>query len=754
MKLLRILLSLYLIIPALSAFGQSEGFSQAELDSISRTYENLDEFVFEVKKEVVKSDGATLTYDMDADDSSKGQSVLDALKKVPMVSVDGQDNIYIKGSQDFKIYVNGKEDPMMTANASRILKAMPSEAVSKIEVITEPGAKYDAEGVGGILNLVTERKQRKDGYTGTVGLTASSQNLGANIYGRMKYDKITADASVNYFDNALQKQSQFNNIELIDYSSDINYRNTDEMRQKIKFNYLGANLNLSWEPTDHDLFTIGGNLTRVAADVDHLDYLTTMYSRGGDVQWKRLQMIGGSMNNLGASGNTSYRRLFGDQGNSLTLAYRFNYGYNPFRLNYENSTEIGEISLPAFQKSNNITYQREHTATVDYVNPFADGKHKLELGLKGIFRRNNQITEQFAGEHEDALLPITDDMGSTKQLQNIYAAYASYNGTFGNVALTAGLRYEHTYMGLDFPLGNYDNFRRHLNDLVPNAAATYMFGPAANLRLAYQMRINRPSINQLNPTEFRMTQNIVQVGNPNLESEHYNNISLTYSNFGRVLGGNIGISLHQSNNTIENYVYYIDGVTYNSYGNYGKNRKAELNGFLNWNINNKMSFSINGAVDFTDIKSGDGKLGNHGWNGRYGGNYNYTGPWKVKYSLYGGQSTGMVRLQGRFYGWYYYGLGVSKSFLKDDALTVSINASNFLTKYTSFKTKTWTDTTYSSSRFKNRSWNVGISLSWNFGHLSDQVKKTNANLEYNDTKDTGNGTSNTNVATPATGIGL
>ena len=719
------------------ATGALAASAQEPADTVSSLYDELDELVITAKKEVVKSDGAKLTYDLEQDDSSKGQSVLDALRKVPMVTVDGQDNIYIKGSQNFRVYVNGKEDPMLTANASKVFKAMPSESVSKIEVITEPGAKYDAEGTGGILNLVTERKQRKDGYTGAVSLSASSQNFGASLYGRMKYDKVTADASINYANNDLQRQSNINETRTIDHTSDDMYEQIARMDQSFSFNYLGASLNLSWEPTAKDLFSFGADVNDIDAKVRKLDLNTGMYSRAGDLRWATFQKIRGTMKNLGASGNLSYRRLLDDKGQSFTAAYRFNYGRNPWDLRYENRVEEGETFIIPFQHNLNNTYQREHTVTADYVNTFADGKHTLEAGAKGIFRHNSAITTQYAGMSDDAMQVVADDNGHTNQIQNVYAAYASYNGTFGNVAVTAGLRYEHTYMGLDFISGNYTDFRRNLDDVVPNAAVTYMFGPATNLRLAYQMRINRPAISQMNPTEFRITQDMVQVGNPDLESERYNSLSLTYSNFGRVLGGNVTLSYYQSDNSIEDYVHVENGVTYQSYGNFGHNRKAELSGFLNWNITQSMSLSVNGSLDFTSIRSGDGLLGNHGWNGNYGANFNYTGPWRMKYSLYGGQSTGSVRLQGNYDGWYYYGLGISRSFLKDDALTVAVNASSFLTKYTVCKGHTYTGTHTIDNTSYNRSWNVGISLSWNFGHLQDQVKKTGADLENNDSKSTG-----------------
>ena len=214
-------------------------------DSISSLYDELDEFVITAKKDVVKSDGAKLTYDLEQDKTSKGQSVLDALRKVPMVSVDGQDNIRVKGDSNFKIYVNGKEDPMLTANASRVLKAMPAESVSKIEVITEPGARYDAEGTGGILNLVTERKQTKEGYTGSLSLNTGSQTDGASAYARVKYGNVTADANVNFAENLWQKQHSQNNTETTDISSDRMYRQLAQSHTWVKFKYIGAGLNLS-----------------------------------------------------------------------------------------------------------------------------------------------------------------------------------------------------------------------------------------------------------------------------------------------------------------------------------------------------------------------------------------------------------------------------------------------------------------------------------------------------------------------------
>lgn len=703
-------------------------------DSILNLYDELDELVITAKKDVVKSDGTKLTYDLEQDDSSKGQTLLDALRKIPLITVDGQDNIYIKGNQNFKIYVNGKEEPMLTANAKTVFKAMPAESVSKIEVITEPGAKYDAEGAGGVLNLITERKQSKDGYTGSTSISATAQNFGANLYGRIKKKRITADASINYMNNDLQRQHLETNQQTIDKDSDNRYKQSTNMLQDISFNYLGANMNMSWEFTDKDLFTFGADITDVDVKIHKLDNLNQTFNRSGIIQNSLLQRTSGSMLNLSTSANTSYRRLFSDKGNTVTVGYRFNFNKNPWNLRYKNENLIGDSQVSESEINQNITFQREHTITADFVNPFADGKHNLETGIKCVIRRNEAVTKQLAGNEFENMSVIED--GDTRQVQDIYAAYASYTGNFNIISFTAGLRYEHSRMGLDFLKDDAADFRRSLDDVVPDAAVTYIFGPSTNLRLAYQMRISRPTISQLNPTPFKLTQSFVKLGNPYLDSEKFNSLSLTYSNFGRILGGNVSISCRQSNNTIEDINYFKDGVWYDTYANFGKNRSLELSGFLNINISPALSLSVNGDINYTSIKSGDGSVGNHGWNGNYGANINYTDPVGIRYTLYGGQSTGAIQLQGSWSGWHYYGLSLSRSFLKEKRLTLAINASNFFTKYTNWHSKTTIGNTTAVSNGKNRAWNLGITITYNFGYLKEQVKKTGADIYNDDTKKT------------------
>lgn len=703
----------------------------APADTISDLYSELDELVVSVKKEAITSDGSKLTYDLDQDPATKGQTLLDVLRKTPMVSVDGDDKIYIKGQQNFKIYVNGREDPMLSANASTVLKAMPAEAVSKIEVINEPGAKYDAEGLAGILNLITERKQSRDGYTANLSLSGSNLMASGSAYGRLKYGRVTADAGIDYtnshFAGSVGKQQSVT-TSLI---SDRDWQQRTEMDQKYKFDYLGARFNLSWDISDSDLFTAGGSYTDMGADLARLDVTTSMISRAGDLQWKFRQFGHGHMGNGAVSANTSYKRLIGDKGQNFIAAYAFDYGKNSLDLNYDNENVYNYPLLPDCEQNVTDNISREHTATLDYTLPLADGRHTVEAGAKGVLRHNTADSRRYT------LLSATasgsQDGSLTRQLQNVYAAYAVYTGVYGPVAAKAGIRYEHTYMAMDFIRGeDIPDFSRHLDDWVPSGSLTYSFDPVTNLRLGYQMRISRPTISQVNPFAYQMMENYVQMGNPYLSSQRNNTLSLTFSKFQRVFGGSIGLDASQSNNTIEEYTYWEDNVQYQVTGNYGRRRSIGLNGFFNWNINPNMSLNASGNAAYTHLTSRTTGNRNHAWNGSWNASYTYSGPLQMRYSAYYGQSTGDITLQGRWHGWKYYGVSVSKAFFADKSLNLTLNASNFLQKYSRFHQENQTATHRTEGQNKHRNWNVGLSATWTFGKLQDRVKQTGAQLDNDD----------------------
>lgn len=728
--------------PAAAQDPAATSATQEPLDTVvGSTYQDLDELVVEAKRPVIQSDGAKLTYNADEDQTSKGSNVLEMLRKVPMVSVDGQDNIRINGSSNFKIYVNGKEEPFMSANYQRILKAMPAEAVSKVEVITEPGAKYDAEGTGGILNLVTERKQRNDGYFGSVNLSGGTNMMSANVYGGLKKDRVIANISANYADNFIKNQHNLSDIETEYLNDPVNHLRRTMMDMRIHFKFYGVEGALSWEPTDRDLFTLGMNgqivdvtnnraKTRLSTEMfDDKMQKVYSFSQGADISMK--------MPNI--STNASYQHTFNEAGQKLILSYLYNFGKNNTDILYIYDDMAGISFSERMQRNANKQYNRENTAQVDYINPFADGKHTLEAGGKAVWRHNDANGVTSSGNEETEMKQLDATRSDIIQFQDIYAGYLSYTGTFSPLTITAGIRYEHTHMGIDFLKGSTPNFKTNLNDFVPNAALTYMFSPMQNLRLAYQMRISRPTIDQTNPYEMEMGIGIIRSGNPDLDSERSNKVSLTYTHFAGAIGGNIGVEYSRVNNAISSYTYLKDGYIYDTYANIGHNQTAALTGFLTWSGVPKLRVNLNGRLQYVDMKSKNPDLSNHGWDLNYGASADYELPCKLNVSAYGGQQTKQHNLQGWWSGWYYYGIGVSRKFLKDNSLTVSVNAQNFLQKYTTFKSYSHTDSMTTHSRYRNEQWAVNISVGWDFGSKKESVKRTAADISNDDKADVQSG---------------
>lgn len=161
----------------------------------------LSEFVISAQKPLVKVDLDKITYSIEDDPESKTNNVLDMLKKVPLVTVDGEEKIQLKGSSNFKIYLNGKPSNMISNNPKDVLRGMPANTVKDIQVITDPGAKYDAEGVSGIINIITQKNTSMGGITGTVnGRIDDKGAFGGGTYLSLKYGKIGFTGSYNYYE--------------------------------------------------------------------------------------------------------------------------------------------------------------------------------------------------------------------------------------------------------------------------------------------------------------------------------------------------------------------------------------------------------------------------------------------------------------------------------------------------------------------------------------------------------------------------
>lgn len=746
MKLKVLGLCAFLAIPA---FGQEE-----KTDSLTVPGYDLDEFVIEAERPVMQSDGAKLTYNVTEDPAAGSSNALDILKKVPQITVDGDGNIRLNGSQAYKLQVNGLENPMMQQYAGQILQAMPANAIVKIEVITEPGAREDAEGVAGIINIITERSESKDGYSGSLSLQVDNRGLTPSLYGISKKDKVTLSANL-YYQWGFSPQKGENRTTA--YYPDSGMTLNSITGQKSKHQLVGGTLNMSWEPNPDNLFTAGANIFYLDATLRSLFNNSEMFAAGvaDSPIWSFRQDGSGSMKMLNVSANASYKHNFrGSQGNTLVLSYLFNYGKTDIWIDRMYSETFNYTPDYMYQSQGSSLFNRGHTVQADYSNDFNSAHHKLDVGAKGIFRHNTALADYLNGNSADQLMadPLMDS--SILQPQNIYAGYASYTGSYSKLGVVAGLRYEHTLMGITDWKDGAKSFRNHLNDWVPNAALTWNFSAASNLRLAYQMRISRPSIDQVNPFSLSFSPYEVRRGNIDLTSERNHIVSLKYSSFGRVVGGSVGVEYNRSDNAISSFTYLERNGNINTivttFANIGKKQDVALTALFNWGIIHNMNLTLTGRMAYSSIKetgapeAGLGLPGayspsNHGWTGNIGMNWNYSAAEVYKFSAYGMWNSRSINLQGYNSGFYYYGISASRDFLKDKSLTLGISANNFAQRKMKFAGHTVTPNVVTDTKAYNlTTWRVGVSVTWKFGSLKSQVKKTGVEIKNDDINSTSN----------------
>ncbi len=681
------------------------------------------------QKPLVKAEIDKIAYSVEDDPDSKTNTTLEMLRKIPLVTVDGEDNIKVNGSESFKVHVNGKPNTLMSNNPKEVLQSLPANSIKSIEVITEPGAKYDAEGIGGILNIITVGT-KMEGYNVTLGTNVSNKGIGANGYGTVQVGKLTiaGNYAYTYFDNP----KGYNESGREDFTSDaFKYLNTSGWSDNTG-NYQFGNLEASYEIDSLNLVTLSANLYGGMFKGDG-ESVTSMQNKLFEdaYSYKTLRNSKNSYHNLNV--NLDYQHSFRKKGEYLTVSYKYNYSPNGSKSRSEYVDTIGVPFDLNNQFYNNDAHTSEHTGQIDYVNPL-NRHHYIDAGMKYILRTNESDSKFFMLQPDGSM---TQDLGQSNnfdQGQNILAAYADYQLKWKKLGFKAGVRYEHTFMDVKYKLTPERNFDADFNDIVPAVNIAYMFTPSTSLRANYNMRINRPSIWYLNP--FRDTSNptMIKYGNPDLDTEKAHLVGLTYSTFSAKFSANIGLNYMFTNNGIEGYSFMNDGILEQTYRNAGKKQMTRLSVWMNWNPGRTTRLSVNLDGSYADFKSNLLNTRNSGFAGNFFANAQQTLPWDLRLSLYGGGSTRSVSLQGEGPSYNYYGVSLSKSFLKEKRLNVSISGSNMFNKYRTYDSETVTDTFRSWNYNKSHAMKYGISVSWRFGDLKARVKETVRSINNDDVK--------------------
>ena len=729
--------------PVQKEFSVSENHKNVDLGKIliAESTEMLKGVEVVAQKPLVKAEIDKVTYSVEDDPDSKTNTTLEMLRKVPLVTVDGEDKIQVNGSSSFKVHVNGKPNNMMSNNPTEVLKSLPANSVKSIEVITDPGAKYDAEGVAGILNIITTGGGM-EGYTVTLNAGVGNRGYNASGYGTVQVGKFTVTGNYAYNRNISPRSYFANGRE--DFTSE-NYKYlSNEGSAKNKGNFQYGSMEGSYEIDTLNLITFSMNM--FGGKFKNNGFGRTVMLNAQHEHSYSYNTLNHSENGFGSIGaNLDYQRSFKKKGELLTFSYR--YSGSPDKS--EAHTEYEEIEDYPYELRNqyydNDARTDEHTFQLDYTNPI-NKLHQIDAGVKYILR-NNKSDSRYFKENELGNYQEDNDLTSKfDQSQDILSAYAGYQLKLKKFGGKAGLRYEHTLMDVDYAYMPDRNFDSNFDDLIPSASLSYQLSQSKTLRANYNMRISRPSIWYLNP--FRNTSNPTNIsyGNPDLDTEKSHQVGMTFSSFSPKFNINVTLNYSFVNNGIERYSFLNDGIQENTYGNIGHTNRTNLSLWMNWNPGSKTRISINASGAYTDFKSDEEylKVRNHGFYGNFFLNAQQTLPWDIRFSLHGGGGTPRISLQGKGSSFNYYGFGLSRSFLKEKRLTVSVNASNIFTKYNTFRNTTTTPdfSSWSENKFSQRYY--GFNISWRFGELKAQVKKTARSINNDDVKSGGSGSGSGN----------
>jgi hypothetical protein len=711
---------------------------------LSASSNQLKEVSISAAKPLMKQEVDRISYDVQADPESKALSALDMMRKVPLLTVDGNDNIQLKGSGNYKILINGKESALVAKNPSDILKSMPATNIEKIEVITTPPAKYDAEGLTGIINIIT-KKNADQGYNiGINGRYNSVFGPGYNINGTMKQGKFGMAVFAGFGDERKQTTTSGTNEYIFARKSNIAQTATNS--QSGTFHY--GNAELSYEIDTLNLLTGSIDIFGNNQNQSSLQLSNNIDSLGITKQAYTLQNIGTS-SFTGFDAALNYQLGFKKSKDRL-LTFSYKYSYSP-NTQFNDNLFIERLNYPValfpdYQQYNN-SGNKDHTIQIDYASPI-NKQVSIEAGAKAILRNN------YSNYHVSDRDTITQQYVTNGKLtnnfnyhQDVYSIYNSYQLKMDKWTGKAGLRLERTSISADFTSAGVSTAPSY-NNLIPSISIQRNF-KTSSINFGFTQRIQRPGIFQLNPFVDRSNPNFISTGNPGLRPELDNTFELTYSNFTKN-SINIGLSYAFSNNSIQNVSSLRidsinnkkDTVTYTTYQNLGSNKTLGLNIHTNLNITKQLSFSINGHFNHIWLRGAfNGRLyqnqGNTGGvfaNTRYKFNNGYA------FAINGGYFSGGVTLQGQSSAFIFNQYVLSKEFLKKKA-TISLVANNPYSKFNTFRSTTNSADFYQTSFGQNYYRSFAVRFNFKFGKLSSDIKKNQHGIENDDTKGGGKSTS-------------
>ena len=669
----------------------------------------LDEVQVVEKRALIENKVDKIVFNAEDDASTMGGDATDVLRKVPMLAVDLDGNVSIRGSQQIRILINGKPSGMFSTNTAEALKMFPADQIKKVEVITQPGAKYDGEGSGGIINIITKGKD-VEGVAGSmnasVGTRQNNGNVNLNV-GRGRFG-FTTNWGLYYSlpnDADLSFSRVAGGRTIYDYSGITNSSR------------LGFNGSASAFYDFNAYNALNTSFTYRGFGFDQDSDATGAF---GPMSFSRLN--DGSNLYAGYDWNTDFTKKFPDNDKQeLTFAVQLS-GNDQNQENFLTESFVDQVLPDRNEEINNFGDNVEITGQVDYVHPV--GSSKLEIGAKSVIRVIDSDT-RFIVHQDPNDDGVIDDLRSNifNYDQDVYATYASYNFFFKKLNFITGLRYERTEIGGEGEFAG-STFTNSYDNFLPNIAVSKSLKNFRNLKLSYSKRIQRPSLRFINP--FRNTSDFgnISFGDPTLRPELTDQFELGYNT--NILGASIFATGYYkiTSEIIESIVQVnANDISETTFSNVGQNKSVGVNLFITKSVG-KLTMRLGGDIgtyNATGIVGGK-ELSNKALNYRIftSGEYSISGDFKADY--FGIFSAPRYTLQGKNPSFSMIGIGMRKDF--KNKMSLGIRIIEPFEEFKNFDTEIEGDGFTQTSRFAIPFRSFGISFSYKFGKVDFKERRS------------------------------
>ena len=497
-----------------------------------------------------------MVYNVEKDISSQGSVATDILKKIPQVSVDVDGNVELQGNANIRFLINGKPSTIFGSSPSDALQNIPASQIQSIEIITSPGAKYDAEGTAGIINIILKKSQVQ-GLNGNISLAGGSrlQNGSFNLNYRHNNLGLNAFFSGN---------AQINSTTIIhsDRLSNDTINKTTELLQNGNMNFtrsgIQTGIGLDWNLGSRDdlngTLSYEQYLSHSRSSINQETIVDSLTNQISDLHNNRYS--DNRYNSHSVDLNLNYRKTFKKENQELDVTYVASIGHNILYY-LQSQNYLADGAAFSGSTSNNPGTDSESDFSIDYKHPVSK-KFTLETGVKNMI---NKITSQAS--------VLTLDPGSGKYVpdntqsyvlhyrKNVFAYYLSGNFSLLNwIDILAGGRFEYTDTKADYS-GIHSLSIPSYGVFVPSATVSHSFSDHENIKVSYTKRIERPEYFDLNPFLNFSDPHNISTGNPLLKPELGHKVELSYSkNYPK--GANVNLVAFYQLNTqdIKSYITY------------------------------------------------------------------------------------------------------------------------------------------------------------------------------------------------------